>query len=65
MGEVWEVRGTRTLVDEVAMAKDPSFPSCGGNSSREAMVVIEVVEVGGSVGERARSWWSRGGVKRV
>ena len=42
------------------MAKDPSFASCSGSSSREAMVVVEAVEVSSSVGERTRSWWSRG-----
>ena len=51
--------GTSTSVDEASMTKDTSFAGSGG-SSREAMVVVEAVEVSGSVGERARSWWRRG-----
>ena len=49
-------RGTRTSVDEAALAKDPGFASYSGSSSRETMVVVvEAVEVSGSVGEWARS----------
>ena len=61
MGEVLVARGAGTSMDVVASAKDPGFASCSGSSSsRETMVGVKAVKVNGSVGEWARSWWSRG-----
>ena len=59
MGEVLVARGAGTSMDVAASAKDPGFASCSGSSSRETMVVVEVVKVNGSVGE----WREVGGVE--
>ena len=60
MGEVLVARGAGTSMDVVASAKDPGFASCSGSSNWETMVFVEALKVNGSLGEWARSCWSRG-----